>query len=79
MNKRSMSFETSIERLEEIVSLLEQGDAPLADALKLFQEGTALVRSCTKLLEKAELEVVKLTRGADGEAKEESFTDENAE
>lgn len=79
MNRRSMSFEASLNRLEEIVSLLEQGDASLQDALKLFQEGTSLVRSCTKQLEKAELEIVKVTRGADGEPKEESFSDEAAD
>ncbi len=79
MNRRSMSFEASLNRLEEIVSLLEQGDVSLQDALKLFQEGTSLVRSCTKQLEKAELEIVKVTRSADGEPKEESFSDEAAD
>ncbi len=79
MSRRSASFEASLERLEEIVSILEQGEAPLQDALKLFQEGTNLVRSCSKQLEKAELEVVKVTRGADGEPKEESFSDETAD
>ncbi len=79
MSRRSMSFEASLERLEEIVSLLERGDAPLAEALKLFQEGTNLVRSCSSQLEKAELEVVKLSRATDGTVKEEALIDENAE
>lgn len=72
---RSVNFEASLARLEEIVTMLEQGDAPLQEALKLFQEGTSLVRSCTKQLEKAELEIVKITRDADGEPKEEHITD----
>ena len=44
MAKKSQSFEQSITRLDEIVRQLEQGNVPLEDALKLFQEGTALVR-----------------------------------
>ena len=58
MAKKSQSFEQSITRLDEIVRQLEQGNVPLEDALKLFQEG--------KLLDKAELEVVKLMKTADG-------------
>ena len=58
MAKKSQSFEQSITRLDEIVRQLEQGNVPLEDALKLFQEGTALVDTCGKLLDKAELEVV---------------------
>ena len=41
------TFEESITRLEEIVSLLEKGDAKLADSLALFEEGTKLVQVCT--------------------------------
>lgn len=64
MAKKSQSFEQSITRLDEIVRQLEQGNVPLEDALKLFQEGTALVDTCGKLLDKAELEVVKLMKTA---------------
>lgn len=46
MAKKSQSFEQSITRLDEIVRQLEQGNVPLEDALKLFQEGTALVDTC---------------------------------
>ena len=66
MSEKSMKFEASMERLEAIVRQLEQGNAPLDESLKLFQEGTQLVQGCTKLLDKAELEVVKLTKTADG-------------
>lgn len=51
MAKKSQSFEQSITRLDEIVRQLEQGNVPLEDALKLFQEGTALVDTCGKLLD----------------------------
>ncbi len=48
------SFEQSLARLEEIVKLLEKGDAPLSESLGLFEEGTGLIRSCGTLLEQAE-------------------------
>ena len=53
-------------RLEAIVRQLEQGNAPLDESLKLFQEGTKLVQSCAKQLDSAEQEIVKLTKTADG-------------
>ena len=40
MSEKSMKFEASMERLEAIVRQLEQGNAPLDESLKLFQEGT---------------------------------------
>ena len=60
------SFEQQIQRLEEIVTALEKGDAPLADSLKLFEEGTKLIASCSGQLDQAEQQVVKLMKGADG-------------
>ena len=35
------SFEQNMARLEQIVALLERGDAQLADSLALFEEGTS--------------------------------------
>ena len=76
MAKKSQSFEQSITRLDEIVRQLEQGNVPLEDALKLFQEGTALVDTCGKLLDKAEQKVAKLSKGADGAPVESPFISE---
>ena len=67
MNKKSETFEASMSRLEEIVKTMERGEIPLEQALSLFQEGTALVGQCSKLLDEAELTVTKLTKGASGE------------
>lgn len=67
------SFEENMIRLEEIVALLERGDAPLADSLSLFEEGTKLVSLCSGMLDKAEQKVVKLRKGADGQPVEETF------
>ena len=71
-----MSFEESIQRLEQIVRALERGDVPLEESLKLFQEGTALIQSCGKLLDEAQLQVMKIVPGADGAPAEEAFADE---
>ncbi len=58
-----MNFEKSISRLEEVVKLLERGDAPLDDALALFEEGTTLVKTCSKMLDEAEQKVTLLSKG----------------
>lgn len=76
MNEKNMTFEQSMQRLEQIVRTLERGDAQLDDSLKLFQEGTALVRSCGKLLDEAELAIKKVTVAADGTPVLEDFGDE---
>ena len=70
-----LSFEKSMERLEQIVRTMERGDAPLDESLKLFQEGTELVRSCGKMLEDAEMQVNKVIKTADGSPTMEVFED----
>lgn len=75
MSDKKLSFEQSINRLDEIVKLLERGDAPLSDSLKLFEEGTALITNCDALLNEAEQTVMKLKKGADGEPVELPFED----
>ena len=73
MSESKMSFESNMQRLEQIVRALERGDVPLDESLKLFQEGTELVRSCGKLLEDAQLQVSKIMTAADGSPVEEAF------
>ena len=64
--KKEATFEENMARLEEIVNLLERGDAKLQDSLALFEEGTKLVGACSAMLEQAEQQVVKLQKGPDG-------------
>ena len=66
MAAKKLTFEQQIARLEEIVAALEKGDAMLADSLALFEEGTKLIAACSKQLDQAEQQVVKLMKGADG-------------
>jgi len=47
-------FEECIQRLENIVQELEQGEVPLEKSLTLFEEGMQLSASCRKELEEAE-------------------------
>ena len=76
MNEQNMSFETSMQRLEQIVRTMERGDVALEDSLKLFQEGTELVRRCGKLLDEAQLQVKRVMSGPDGSPILEDFADE---
>ncbi|MGM9584535.1 MAG: exodeoxyribonuclease VII small subunit [Faecousia sp.] len=76
MNPKSQTFEASMARLEQIVRAMERGDVALEESLKLFQEGTELVRSCQKLLDEAQLQVKKIMTAPDGSPVEEEFQDE---
>lgn len=76
MNQNNKTFEENMQRLEQIVRLLERGDAPLEESLKLFREGTELVECCGKLLDNAQLQVKKISTAADGSPVEEDFADE---
>ena len=76
MNTENKTFEESMQRLEQIVRAMEQGDVPLEESLKLFQEGTQLVRSCNQLLEEAQLQVTKIMTAPDGTPSEEELADE---
>jgi len=60
-------------RLQQIVALLERGDAQLADSLALFEEGTKLVSCCSAMLDSAEQQIRKLRKGPDGQLEEVPF------
>ncbi len=76
MNPQNKTFEESMARLEQIVRAMERGDVALEESLKLFQEGTELIRSCQKLLDDAQLQVKKIMTAPDGSPVEEDFQDE---
>ena len=70
---QTTNFEDALKRLEEIVRKMEQGNASLEESLKLFEEGTQLVAQCGKQLDEAELKVVRLMKGPDGNPVEMEF------
>ena len=76
MNQSNGSFEHNMQRLEQIVRAMERGDVALEESLKLFQEGTELVRNCNQLLDNAQMQVKKIVTAADGSPVEEDFIDE---
>ena len=59
------NYEKSLKRLEEIVSLLEEGGQPLEKTLELFSEGTALLSACSKYLDNAEQKITTLLGNGD--------------
>lgn len=77
MNPQNDTFENKLRRLEQIVRTMEKGDVPLDESLKLFREGTELVRSCSKLLDEAELQVKMVLSDESGNPVEEDFLDGN--
>lgn len=76
MNQENQTFEASMTRLEQIVRTMERGDVALEESLKLFQEGTDLIRNCQKLLDDAQLQIKKIMTAPDGSPVEEEFHDE---
>lgn len=66
--QEELPFEQALERLEEIVELLEQGEASLEESIRLYEEGMKLVHICSKKLEWAEQQVEILLK-KDGELK----------
>ena len=69
-------FETSLKKLEKIVSDLENGDLPLEESIKTFEEGVKLTKHCQNLLSKAELKIQKLVESKDGSVDLETFDEE---
>ena len=69
-------FETSLKKLEKIVSDLENGELPLEESIKTFEEGVKLTKHCQNLLSKAEIKIQKLVESKDGSIDLEAFDDE---
>ena len=74
--QREPGFEEALGRLEAIVAALEKGDASLDGSMRLFEEGTGLLRRCSSLLDRAEQQVVRLRKGPDGAPEELPFEEE---
>lgn len=56
----NMTYEKAIERLEEIVSLLENNEIPLEDSISLFQEGITLSKYCDNKLKNIQEKVAQI-------------------
>ena len=61
-----LKFEEAMERLENIVQGLEEGELTLEQSLETFEEGMKLIKFCSQKLEEAEQKVTMLVQGNDG-------------
>lgn len=55
------TYGDKIKRLEEIVAVLESGDASLEESLKLFEEAGGLVSDCNSVLTEVRLKISQMT------------------
>ena len=57
---KSATIEESFEKLDKIVSQLEDGSLSMNEAFKLYKEGVQLVNNCNNMLDKVEKQLVVL-------------------
>lgn len=60
--KKENSFESSLQRLQDISDLLEKGEIGLEDSIKLYEEGINLAKNCYSTLKEAELKVTEIKK-----------------
>lgn len=60
--EKELTFEESLESLEEIVKKLETGEVPLDDAITEFNKAMVLAKSCDEKLKNAEEAITKLVK-----------------
>jgi exodeoxyribonuclease VII small subunit len=61
------NFEDALKRLEEIVESMEEGEIPLDDLVRKYEEGNQLLKVCGKRLRDAELKIEMLKKSGSGE------------
>jgi exodeoxyribonuclease VII small subunit len=64
---KQLDYDAAFRRLEEIADILEQGDQPLEQNLKLFEEGAGLAAQLNKTLEAAEQKLIQLNAAGEEE------------
>ena len=72
-----LSFEQSLQRLDEIIATLEKDGVALDELMKLYEEGVGHLRNCNEQLDTAEQKVKMLHISPDGKtAHLEPFSEE---
>ena len=77
--KKSIDFEASLQQLEAIVEMLEEGNMGLEESLKSFEKGIKITRDCQTALQNAEQRVRLLTSNSNGDITSKTFTAETDE
>jgi exodeoxyribonuclease VII small subunit len=60
------TFESKLNRLEEIAAMLDEGNVPLDRAIELYEEGMSLAKACAEKLAHVEKKLYELSKDADG-------------
>jgi len=71
------TFEQSMKQLERIVQELEDGDMPLEQAIKKFEEGIKLTKFCSQKLDETEKKIAILLKDSRGQISEKPFMPED--
>ena len=74
-----LAFEEALGRLDETVNVLEGGQLPLEEAIRLYEEGIRMAQRCQQILDTAELQVQQLHVATNGHDAGEAFTLEDFE
>jgi len=65
-NSNETKFEDALDRLENIIGMLQGGSLTLDESLKTFEEGISLVRICQERLDKSESKIELLLKDCNG-------------
>jgi len=63
MGKQKLTFEQALEKLEQIVTEIEEGKVSLEESIEKYAEGTRLIQQCRSILEAAEKKIQVLAKG----------------
>ncbi len=64
--KTKMTFEQALERLEQIVKQIEEGQVSLEESITKYAEGVELIKRCQTVLDEAEKKIQLLAKGEKG-------------
>jgi exodeoxyribonuclease VII small subunit len=56
------TYETKVEQLKKIIEKIEDGNTPLDESIRLYEQGAALVKQCEEILNEAEVKITTLSR-----------------
>ena len=58
------TYETKTEQLRKIIEKIEDGKTGLDESMKLYEQGSVLVKQCETMLAEAEVQITTLSRDA---------------